>query len=331
MREVGDMRKIILGLVVAAAAAPAAQAQTPEAKTLAESRNNVGVAYDPLSGADFDGSGDAFSGTALQVAGVTPGANVSAEGFAFVWPDTASGQPDNVEAKGQSIAITAPWGATKLGVLAAATGGALDATLKLNYVDALGVTSVEEAKVTVGNWMADPTTGDVGPTGDVSSDFYVVSSAIPVPISTGVDAVTVPLDPNRRLVSVDLPAEARLHVFDLSTQPESGGGEEPPAATLPVRSTVVAFPAGNFTGFTPQTVVIQGQPADFLNSDATSPHDVTSVKRGPDYKRLFQSASVPGGTVTPIVGVENLPVGSYDFICSIHGTMKGTLTVQAAP
>jgi plastocyanin len=325
------MRATVLALVVAALAGPSlVHAQAPAPKKLAESRNNVGVAYDPLSGADFDGAGAAFSGMALQQAGVTPGAPVTSDGIEFVWPDTASGEPDNVEADGQTIAIPDAQDATRLGLLAAAHGGDLSTTLKLNYVDALGETSVEEVKVALGNWTSEPGGSS---THDVSSDFYVVNSTVPVPVSAGLDAVAVPLDPSRTLVSVGLPKEAKLHVFDLSTKPGSaggGGGGEP--QELPVTSTVAALPSGNLTGFAPRAVtVIQGQPLDFANLDPLGPHDVTSVKRGSDYQRLFTSASVPFGQATPVEGVEKLAPGTYDFVCSIHGSMQGQLTVQAGP
>jgi len=329
------MRAVVLALVlVAVAGPPLAHAQTPAAKTLAESRDNVGVAYDPLSGADLDGAGAAFSGVALQQAGVTPGAKVTSDGMDFVWPDTASGEADNVVAHGQTIAIPDARGAAQLGVLAAATGGDLSATLLLTYVDDLGVTSTETAKVDIGDWQWDAagavTSGNLDPTHDVDSDFYVVESTIPVPIRAGLDAVVVPLDSARTLVSVGLPDEARLHVFDLSTMPTSGGGGQP--EELPVHSTVVAPPAGSIAGFATRSVtVIQGQPLDFANSDPTASHDVISVKRGPDYKRLFTSASIPFGQVTRVNGVEKLPVGTYAFECSIHGAMQGELTVQAAP
>ena len=106
------MRAAVLTLVVAALTVPvSAYAQTPAAKTLADSRNNIGVAYDALAGADLDGAGDAFSGVALQQAGVTPGATVTSDDMDFVWPDTASGEADNVQASGQTIAISGALGA----------------------------------------------------------------------------------------------------------------------------------------------------------------------------------------------------------------------------
>jgi plastocyanin len=319
-----------LALVLLAVAGSAAHAQTPAAKTLAESRNNVAVAYDPLSGADFDGAGDAFSGVALQLAGVTPGATVTADDMDFVWPDTASGEADNVEARGQSIAISGPAGATRLGLLAAAHGGDVRATLRLNYVDAAGVTGVETVTVDIADWVPDVTSPTVSASHDVSTDFYVVQSALPVPISAGLDAVVVPLDRFRTLVSVDLPDNAGLHVFDLRTAAGPGSGQEP--QELPVHSTVAALPAGNLTGFAPRSItVFQGQPLDFTNLDPTSSHDVISVRRGPDYKRLFTSDSIPAGATTRVEGVEKLPLGTYDFVCSVHGSMQGQLTVQAAP
>ena len=318
------MRGAVAGLMLAlvAAAAQPAFAQDPAPKTLAESRNNVGIAYDPLSAADFDGAGAAFSSVALEQAGVTPGAPVDADGMGFVWPDTASGEADNVEARGQSIAISGAQGATRLGLLAAAHDADVNATLTLTYVDALGVTSVETATVAVGDWLGDGH--------DVSSDFHVIESAVPMPMPAGLDAVGVPLDPARTLVSVGLPDDPRLHVFDLSLRPAAGGGGEEPPPALPVTATVAALPVGNVTGFGPPTVtLVQGQSLDFANLDPTGPHDLISEKRGPDFKRLFTSASIPFGQSTDVVGVEKLVPGTYAFVCSIHGTMRGELVVQA--
>lgn len=325
-------RGMALSLVGTSLLASAVAADGLPGQPIDDVRNNVGVAYDPMSDADFNGAGDAFSGLALELAGVTPGAQVTAGGMDFVWPDTASGEPDNVVADGQVIAVPPVQAANRLGILAAAHGGEVSATLRLTYVDAAGETSVEEARITVLNWQADPTATLTGGDADVESAFYVVRSAVPVPIRTGLDAVAVPLDPGRTLVSVELPDDARLHVFDLrAARGASGGGDQPPAE-LPVRSTVVALPAGNIAGFAPTTVpLIAGQPFDLVNLDPTSSHDVVSVKRDADYKRLFVSASVPAGGTARVEGAEKLEPGSYDFVCSIHGAMTGTLTVQAAP
>lgn len=319
---------LVLALVPTGAVA---HAQTTPSNSLEESRNNVGVAYDPLSGADFDGGGRAFSSLALELANVTPGGTVTAEGFDFVWPDTASGEPDNVVAAGQTIAVTSRPDATRLGVLGAAHGdGEVTATISLNYVDAEGLASTDAVTIRIGAWTGDPLAGDQAPSHDVTSDFHVIGSILPVPVPAGVDAAVVPLDPSRTLVSVGLPDDSRLHVFDLRTGPATSGGGEP-AAPPPINGVVAALPFGNVAGFGPRTVtVFQGQALDFVNLDPTGPHDLVSVKRGPDFKRLFSSASVPFGEIAPVVGVEKLPAGTYGFVCSIHGAMQGQLSVQAA-
>jgi plastocyanin len=83
---------------------------------------------------------------------------------------------------------------------------------------------------------------------------------------------------------------------------------------------VIAAPLSS--GFlTPNVTIDQGEKLTFLNPDV-APHDVTSVEEG-----LFSSETVSTGTETPVNGADSLPAGTYDFICSVHPYMTGTLTV----
>lgn len=76
----------------------------------------------------------------------------------------------------------------------------------------------------------------------------------------------------------------------------------------------------------------QGETANFLNLDqggATSFHNVTATKSGPDGEPLFYSETVPGSGSSPVDGTQFLGAGAYPFFCSLHSGMTGTLEVTA--
>jgi plastocyanin len=112
-------------------------------------------------------------------------------------------------------------------------------------------------------------------------------------------------------------------------------------AAPPVPSVAIAGPQAPTVGFTTQTVLtVTGQALTFANADTTG-HDITSkltkpkkLKFGKKYYTiqvpLFRSESVPAGSTGPVVGVENLKPGTYQFFCSLHTSMTGSLIVQAA-
>lgn len=66
----------------------------------------------------------------------------------------------------------------------------------------------------------------------------------------------------------------------------------------------------------------------FLQNDASNTHNVVAEDTGPDGKALFRSANVAPGGSGPIRGTEFLSVGSYDFFCSIHPSMRDSLPVS---
>jgi plastocyanin len=71
----------------------------------------------------------------------------------------------------------------------------------------------------------------------------------------------------------------------------------------------------------PDVTIEQGEKLTFLNPDV-APHDVTSAKPG-----LFASETVGIGSEVPVTGADSLAAGTYDYICSVHPYMVGTLTV----
>jgi plastocyanin len=81
----------------------------------------------------------------------------------------------------------------------------------------------------------------------------------------------------------------------------------------------------------PDVTIQPGEALTFWNLDLTAPHDVTSIAIGSDFQPVFRSETVGFGIEVPVVGVEKLPAGAYDYICSIHSNMDGTVTVSGAP
>ena len=70
----------------------------------------------------------------------------------------------------------------------------------------------------------------------------------------------------------------------------------------------------------PDVTIAQGEKLSFVNPDV-APHDVTSVDG------LFESETVGTGSEVPVTGAESLGPGTYEFVCSVHTYMEGTLTV----
>jgi len=91
-------------------------------------------------------------------------------------------------------------------------------------------------------------------------------------------------------------------------------------------ATIYAGPPNQF--FQGDVTIAQGEAVTFTNVD-TMTHDVTAAGKGSDGKPLFASAQLGTGQSAPVEGVEYLTTGAYDYICSIHPFMKGTITVSS--
>ena len=87
---------------------------------------------------------------------------------------------------------------------------------------------------------------------------------------------------------------------------------------------IEAGPPDRFT--TTDITMDQGEKLTFHNGDTVT-HDVTATQNGPDGKPLFKSAETDGGKTSTVEGAQYLTAGHYDFICSIHPNMKGSIHV----
>jgi plastocyanin len=107
------------------------------------------------------------------------------------------------------------------------------------------------------------------------------------------------------------------------TVPAGGGTVAPSAGTA---GNVVAGPLAQSAGFlTPNVSLTAGTNLTFTNLDAVA-HNVASTQLGPDGQRLFASSNTPTGSVI-VEGADKLKAGKYEFLCTVHPSMKGTLEV----
>jgi plastocyanin len=104
------------------------------------------------------------------------------------------------------------------------------------------------------------------------------------------------------------------------------------AAVLPAQAradgTVRAEPSNRYA--TTEVTIDPGEGLMFQNDDVVA-HDVTSKQTKADGKRLFASEITDGGTTGEVKGAGDLQPGQYAFFCSLHSSMKGTLTVAGDP
>jgi plastocyanin len=105
-------------------------------------------------------------------------------------------------------------------------------------------------------------------------------------------------------------------------------------AALTVAGLLLAAPVAladeQIVGATPNryensnVTIDQGERLTFRNTDFAM-HDVTSETSG-----LFASETIGQGATSFVEGSQYLTTGSYNFFCSIHAQMRGTITVTSA-
>jgi len=182
--------------------------------------NNSAVSNDTnvLQG-NFDGVGYSYSAQTLQNAGLTPGKMLTFNGVSFLWPNSAVGTLDNVQAQGQTIPVTATKGATMLAFLGSAAFGPSTGTATITYTDG----TTQTFTLAFSDW-----TLNGGGSAPLNADQVVV--ALPYRNSLHgrqldqmpeIFYTSVALQPGKTIKSVTLPATAnqgQLHIFAMSTK-----------------------------------------------------------------------------------------------------------------
>jgi hypothetical protein len=134
----------------------------------------------------------------------------------FTWPDVAAGQPDNVVASGQLIALSGS-GST-LGFLGVATNAVASGTGTITYTDG----SAQSFTIEYQNWItATPVNGDTL----VATTAYFNRTTTGAARTPSLFAATVPLAAGQTVASVALPdvsgtavstSTTSMHIFALA-------------------------------------------------------------------------------------------------------------------
>ena len=171
--------------------APATGASLP---TLAQAFNNVGITSPSHTAAgNYDGIGDSFSASGLAEDALVPGQSLLHDGMTITWPDVAPGDPDNVVADGQTIALAGT--GSVLGVIGASAYGSTTGTFTVGYSDGTSST----ATVTLADWVDTSaasgtdllaTTAGWNPGGSTPVSLFY--AAIPLTAGKQVTSVTLP-------------------------------------------------------------------------------------------------------------------------------------------
>ena len=98
--------------------------------------------------------------------------------------------------------------------------------------------------------------------------------------------------------------------------PPASSGASSPAPTAPQQAPAPTLTIKGFAFGAPLSVQ-PGQRIRVVNEDS-APHTVTAENRAFDLR-------IPGGATSEFTAPRS--PGSYPFLCTIHPTMKGTLTV----
>lgn len=99
------------------------------------------------------------------------------------------------------------------------------------------------------------------------------------------------------------------------------------AAPAAAEKRIIATPINQYA--TPSVTMDQGEPLFFRNFDASN-HDVVARAAGPDGKPIFSTPLIGPGAESAVAGAQSLSAGTYQFFCSVHSNMAGTLTVTTA-
>jgi predicted alpha-1,2-mannosidase len=171
------------------------------------------------SAANYDGDGWSYSEQALTAAGLAPGATVTSGGLSYTWPNVAAGQPDSILASGQTIALIAPAGASKIGFLGSAVNAGstgAQGTVTVNYTDGTASTaSLGFSDWTLGGGGASPVFGNV----EVADTPYRNGGSGNQAIHTFIFAQTIAVDSTKTVASVTLPStlnQGSIGIFAIS-------------------------------------------------------------------------------------------------------------------
>jgi lysophospholipase L1-like esterase len=200
----------------AGAYSPGATVGVTPTADLSDYFDNTAVSPDTDQGcANMDGDGFSLSQQALAAAGLGPGASVTSGGLSYTWPSAAACEPDNALSDAQTVLVHGSRGDTTLGLLGTSTSGPSQGLILIHYGDG----TESQATVTFGDWAGAPVSGD---TAVATMPYRNSQGGSSQQLTVYVNATQVPVNPDKRVVSVTLPeigytsAGTALHIFALA-------------------------------------------------------------------------------------------------------------------
>jgi hypothetical protein len=182
--------------------------------------DNAGISDDANQrAANYDGDGFSYSANALRAAGLVPGSQIAANGLTYTWPNQPAGQLDNITASGQTIALPAHPGASRIGFLGSATNAAPGShgMVTVRFTDGTS----QQVPVGLSDWTLGagsfpPAFGNTTVATMPYRNFVGGRSQL---VTTFVFATDAPLTAGRTVASVTLPASVdmgQLHVLAIA-------------------------------------------------------------------------------------------------------------------
>jgi len=180
---------------------------------------SIGTSDDgQVTSSGYNGDSWLYSATALAAKGVTPGSTVTADGIGYTWPNEPAGTNDSIEASGQTIPVSLPSGATKIGLLGSATDATASGatgTLTVTYTDG----STQQIPVAFSDWTLgagayQPLSGD---TVAVTTPYRNIDDGTSDQTTTYVYSFAAALQSGKTVASVTLPNpnDGYIGVFDI--------------------------------------------------------------------------------------------------------------------
>lgn len=101
-------------------------------------------------------------------------------------------------------------------------------------------------------------------------------------------------------------------------------GPSAPVMAGPLDERVITV---GFTFLPGETTITEGTPMEYTNLDV-APHNLIALRNGRDGKPMFRTDTIEAGTTVPVEGVDKLKAGVYDYTCTLHPEMLGTIYVE---
>lgn len=190
--------------------------------------NNQGIANDTQASVygSYDNSGNSYSSSQLQAAGVPLSQPLTFNGITFAWPQPGN-QPDNYQAGGPAIsvaptvAVTPVANATVLGFVGSSTDGSTSGYATINYTDG----STQKFTLGFTDWCASSTQFGNKVVATMGKRDTQTANNTPVwqPITNNLYYAEVSLQTGKTVQSVTLPAtvtptQGAIHVFAIGTK-----------------------------------------------------------------------------------------------------------------